>query len=75
MQQASEKDFKTQGDGKCTGACLCLWASQAQIHKYRSRNNSQPEFPKVVVLALQWLPLLPRVLIITIHMYIRMNAM
>jgi hypothetical protein len=28
-----------------------------------------------VVPSLQWLPLLPRVLIITIHMYIRMNAM
>jgi hypothetical protein len=70
MQQASEKDFKNiKGGGKCTGACLCLWVSQAQIHKYRSRNNSQPECPKVVVLALQWLPLLPRVLIITIHMY------
>jgi hypothetical protein len=43
--------------------------SQAQIHKYRSRNSSQPVFPKVVVLALQWLPLLPRVLIITIYLY------
>jgi hypothetical protein len=48
---------------------LCLWVSQAQIHKYRSRNNSQPEFPRMVVLALQWLPLLPRVLIITTYVY------
>jgi hypothetical protein len=52
MQQASEKDFKIKEGGKCTGACLCLWVSQAQIHKYQSRNNSQPECPKVVVLAL-----------------------
>jgi hypothetical protein len=69
VHQASEKDFKTQGGGKCTGACLCLWVSQAQIHKYRSTNSSQPVFPKVVVLVLQWLPLLLRVLNITIHMY------
>ena len=70
MQQASEKDFKNiKEGGKCTGACLCLWVSQARIHKYRSRNSSQPVFPKVVVLALQWLPLLLRVLIITTYMY------
>jgi hypothetical protein len=67
MQQSSEKDFKNiKEGGKCTGACLCLWVSLAQIHKYQGRNSSQPEFPKVVVLALQWLP---RVLIIITYMH------
>ena len=72
MQQASEKDFKNiKGGGKCTGACLRLLVNQAQIHRCQSRNDSQPETPKVVVVVspLQLLRFLLHVLIITIHMY------
>ena len=71
MQQASEKDFKNiKGGGKCTGACLRSQVNQAQIHRCQSRNDFQPETPKVVVVSpLQLLLPLLLVLIITIHMY------
>jgi hypothetical protein len=66
------KVFKNTRKGvACTGACLRSWVSQAQIHRYQSRNDSRPETPKVVVVVspLQLLLSLLLVLIITIHMY------
>jgi hypothetical protein len=68
MHQASEKDFKTQGGGKCTGACLGLQVIQAQFHRCQNKNNCLPEVPEVVVKSsLLLLQLLLRVLKTTIH--------
>jgi hypothetical protein len=67
-----QKVFKNTRKGvACTGACLRSQVSQAQFHRYQSRNNSRPEIPKVVVVVspLQLLRFLLHVLIITIHMY------
>jgi hypothetical protein len=67
-----QKVFKNTRKGvACTGACLRLLVNQAQIHRCQSRNDFQPETPKVVVVVspLQLLLPLLLVLIITIHMY------
>jgi hypothetical protein len=66
-----EKYFKNTRKGvACTGACLRLQVSQAQIHRCQSRDDSRPETPKMVVVSpLRLLRLLPHVLIITIDMY------
>jgi hypothetical protein len=50
MHQASEKKiFKSQGGGKCTGACLRLQVIQARIRRCQSKNNFLPDVPQVVV--------------------------
>jgi hypothetical protein len=49
MHQASENIFKSQGGGKCTGACLRLQVSQARIRRCQSKSNSLPDVPQVVV--------------------------
>jgi hypothetical protein len=69
MHQVSEKDFKRQGGGKCTGACLVLLVNQALFRRYQNKNSCLPDVPQVVVVKsfLLRLLLLLRFLNITIH--------
>jgi hypothetical protein len=64
-----KKIFKTQGGGKCIGACLGLQVNQARIRRCQSKNNFLPDVPQVVVAksSLLLLQILPRFLNITIY--------